>query len=56
MYDTSKEICAQGLYFLFLHLRASTNLGGRYDPKTEKHEKHFAHKWLSTKENMSSWC
>ena len=36
MYDTSNESCAQGLYFFFLHLRASSNLWGRYDPKTEK--------------------
>ena len=36
MYDTSKESCAQGLHFFFLHLRALRNLWGRYDPKTEK--------------------
>ena len=36
MYDTSDEVCAQGLYFFVLHLRASSNLWGRYDPKTEK--------------------
>ena len=36
MYDTSEESCAQGLHFFFLHLRASSNLWGRYDPKTEK--------------------
>ena len=36
MYNTSKESCVQGLDFFFLHLRASSNLWGRYDPKTEK--------------------
>ena len=36
MYDTSNESCAQGLYFFFLHLRASSNLWERYGPKTEK--------------------
>ena len=35
MYDTSKESCAQGLHFCFLHVRALSNLWGRYDPKTE---------------------
>ena len=36
MYNTSKESCVQGLDFIFLHLRALSNLWGRYDPKTEK--------------------
>ena len=36
MYNTSKEICVQGLDFIFLHLRALSNLWGRYDPKSEK--------------------
>ena len=36
MYDTSKWSCAEGLHFLFLHLRALSNLWGRYDPKSEK--------------------
>ena len=36
MYNTSKESCVQGLHFIFLHLRALSNLWGRYDPKTEK--------------------
>ena len=36
MHDTSKESCAQGLHFFFLHLRASSNLWGHYDPNTEK--------------------
>ena len=42
MYDTSNESCAQGLYFFFLHLRALSNLWGRYDPKTENADV-FAH-------------
>ena len=33
MYDTSKESCAQGLHFFYLHLRALSNLWGCYDPK-----------------------
>ena len=36
MYDASKESCAQGLHFFFLHLRALSYLWGRYGPKTEK--------------------
>ena len=36
MYNTSKESCVQGLDFIFLHLRALSNLWGRYGPKTEK--------------------
>ena len=36
MYNTSKESCVQGFDFIFLHLRALSNLWGRYDPKTEK--------------------
>ena len=36
MYNTSKESCVQGLDFIFLHLRALSNIWGRYDPKTEK--------------------
>ena len=36
MYNTSKESCVPGLDFIFLHLRALSNLWGRYDPKTEK--------------------
>ena len=36
MYNTSKESCVQGLHFIFLHLRALSNLWGRYDPKPEK--------------------
>ena len=36
MYNTSKESSVQGLHFIFLHLRALSNLWGRYDPKTEK--------------------
>ena len=36
IYNTSKESCVQGLDFIFLHLRALSNLWGRYDPKTEK--------------------
>ena len=36
IYDTSIESCVQRLYFFFIHLRALSNLWGRYDPKTEK--------------------
>ena len=36
MYNTSKKSYVQGLDFIFLHLRALSNLWGRYDPKTEK--------------------
>ena len=36
MYNTSKESCVQGLDFIFLHLRAFSNLWGHYHPKTEK--------------------
>ena len=36
MYNASKESCVQGLDFIFLYLRALSNLWGRYDPKTEK--------------------
>ena len=36
MCDTSKESFAQGLHFFFLHLRASSNFWGRYDPKLKK--------------------
>ena len=36
MYNTSKKSYVQGLHFIFLHLRALSNLWGRYDPKTEK--------------------
>ena len=36
MYNTSKESCVQWLDFIFLHLRALSNLWGRYNPKTEK--------------------
>ena len=36
MYNTSKKSYVQGLVFIFLHLRALSNLWGRYDPKTEK--------------------
>ena len=42
MYDTSEESCAQGLHFFFLHLRASSNLWGRDDPKTEKKNRRFS--------------
>ena len=42
MYNTSKESCVQGLDFIFLHLRALSNLWGRYDPKTEKKADVFA--------------
>ena len=33
-YEISNESWAQGLHFLFLHLRALSNLWGRYDLKT----------------------
>ena len=36
MYNTSKKSYVQELDFIFLHLRALSNLWGRYDPKTEK--------------------
>ena len=36
MYNTSKKSYVQGFDFIFLHLRALSNLWGRYDPKTEK--------------------
>ena len=36
MYNASKKSYVQGLDFIFLHLRALSNLWGRYDPKTEK--------------------
>ena len=36
MYNTSKKSYVQGLDFIFLHLRALSNLWGRHDPKTEK--------------------
>ena len=42
MYNTSKESCVQGLDFIFLHLRALSNLWGRYDPKNEKKAGVFA--------------
>ena len=36
MYNTSKKSYVQELDFIFLHLRALSNLWGHYDPKTEK--------------------
>ena len=36
MYNTSKKSYVQGLDFIFFHLRALSNLWGRYDPKTEE--------------------
>ena len=36
MYDTSKASFAQELHFFFLHLRALSDLWGRYDPKLKK--------------------
>ena len=42
MYNTSKKSYVQGLDFIFLHLRALSNLWGRYDPKTEKKLTFFA--------------
>ena len=36
MYDTSVQSWAEGLHFFFLHLRVSSSLWGRYNPKTEK--------------------
>ena len=36
MCDTSMKSCVHGLYFVFLHLRALSNLRGCYDPKIEK--------------------
>ena len=36
MYNTSKKSYVQGLDFIFYHLRAVSNLWGRYDPKTEQ--------------------
>ena len=34
--DTSTESCVLGLHFFFLHLRALSDLWGRYDQKTKK--------------------
>ena len=45
MFYTSNESCAQELYFFFLHLRALSNLWGRYDPKTEK-SRRCVHNWV----------
>ena len=36
MCETSVERCFGGLHFFFLHLRALSNLRGRYDLKTLK--------------------
>ena len=36
MCDTSTESCVLWLHFFFLHLRALSNLWGRYDQKTKK--------------------
>ena len=36
MYNTSKKSYVQGLDFIFLHLRALSNLWGRYDLKNWK--------------------
>ena len=36
MCDTSTESCVLWLHFFFLHLRALSDLWGRYDQKTKK--------------------
>ena len=36
MYDRSKESCAQGLHFFFLHRRALTIYGDVMTPKLKK--------------------